>query len=536
VTATVSNHVEMRTTTTRATDRGTTNNAGATEAFDSFVKDARHAPSGERFGRKDQDTSKVAGTLSGDAVVDKTDGDKDGDAASGASERARGEGLVAILADMDRRLRSGVAEVQASDAAAQIKVGMPVAGQATNGAAGENQASIGSRPTQAQSGDDGLAAVLVDLDRRGHSDGARTRPVADNVKGERVVSDPFAAIGGRDGSNAVSRIAAAAGQAIGAHAASSADQPARARVDLVSQRTDFEPATGNAGLPTMVAGKPDGGTAANLRQLFATSDPRGTGTAEIDSDGELTVDGERLDATAGREPRDPRRARDDGRIAPEPKLRGDEAGTRTSAAAEMTMKTADAAPTGLGTTPVGRQVADAVTSSLPGASLATSDPAEAARLQMRAGGAALKTIQIQLQPEQLGKLDVTMRMIDGQLALHIVATEADTVLKIKDDAEGLRKLLGKAGFSVDEAAISIGVRDTAAPRAGSAGLQGQSTPDGQSASGQPGNSTARDGASGFGGNGGSPRGDARPDLPTAIAGNEEGGAQRRRELDPSVYL
>ncbi|MAP19288.1 MAG: hypothetical protein CL626_09780, partial [Aurantimonas sp.] len=187
-----------------------------------------------------------------------------------------------------------------------------------------------------------------------------------------------------------------------------------------------------------------------------------------------------------------------------------------------------------GATPtIGRQVADAVTTSLTGAPLPTGDTAEAARVQMRAGGAALKTIQIQLQPEQLGKLDVTMRLIDGKLAIHIVASEADTALRIKDDAEGLNKLLTKAGFSVDEAAISIGVRDAGAPRGGIANAQGQA--DGQASTGQSQNGAARDGAASFGGEGSARQGSGRPEQPMAASPAEETGA-RRRELDPSVYL
>ncbi|MBO0661245.1 flagellar hook-length control protein FliK [Jiella sp. MQZ9-1] len=107
----------------------------------------------------------------------------------------------------------------------------------------------------------------------------------------------------------------------------------------------------------------------------------------------------------------------------------------------------------------GRQVVDAVAAALaemgPGASSA--DPAS--RTRMRAGGAALKTIQIQLSPEQLGKVNVTLKLIEGNLAVHIETSEPETALRLKDDTEGLTTLLKSAGFNVDEASITLAATD-----------------------------------------------------------------------------
>lgn len=83
-------------------------------------------------------------------------------------------------------------------------------------------------------------------------------------------------------------------------------------------------------------------------------------------------------------------------------------------------------------------------------------------LRFTAGGAALKTLTIQLQPENLGVLDVSMRLIDGQLTLELAASEANTAKLLAEDQEGLRKLLQHAGFSMDEASITIVTRDPSA--------------------------------------------------------------------------
>ncbi|KQT66082.1 MULTISPECIES: flagellar hook-length control protein FliK [unclassified Aureimonas] len=109
-------------------------------------------------------------------------------------------------------------------------------------------------------------------------------------------------------------------------------------------------------------------------------------------------------------------------------------------------------------------------------------------LRMTAGGAALKTLTIQLQPENLGKLEVSMRLIDGRLTLELAASSAETAVALAHDRAGLKKLLEHAGFSMDEASISIVARDSTAAMArtsGSpdAGGQGQQAASGDGRSG-----------------------------------------------------
>ncbi len=98
-------------------------------------------------------------------------------------------------------------------------------------------------------------------------------------------------------------------------------------------------------------------------------------------------------------------------------------------------------------------------------SAAPADPAlrgaPGQNLRLRAGGAALKTLQIQLQPVQMGTIDVTMKLVNGQLQLHLVASEAATAMQLKDDKATLHSLLSKSGFDVDDAAITVAARDPA---------------------------------------------------------------------------
>lgn len=102
----------------------------------------------------------------------------------------------------------------------------------------------------------------------------------------------------------------------------------------------------------------------------------------------------------------------------------------------------------------------------PGAAFA---PDADGHLRLRAGGAALRTLTLQLQPEHLGTLEVSLRLRDGQLALEIGASRPETAAALAGDEAALRQLLEKAGFSLDDGAIAITVRDASAAPAARAG-------------------------------------------------------------------
>lgn len=185
------------------------------------------------------------------------------------------------------------------------------------------------------------------------------------------------------------------------------------------------------------------------------------------------------------------------------------------------------------------QVANAVATALVGMDQQANAPVGAERTRLRAGGAALKTIQIQLAPENLGKVNITLKLIGGNLAVHIEATEPETAHRLKDDSEGLKSLLKSAGFDVDEAIITLGSRDAAGVRA----AQQPGAPNDASASGQPRGEGSANGQPSSGdqqGQGGR-RDDGRSRQPQVdpISRSLDGAAEsrgRNMALDPSVYL
>lgn len=150
-------------------------------------------------------------------------------------------------------------------------------------------------------------------------------------------------------------------------------------------------------------------------------------------------------------------------------------------------------------------------------------------LRMRAGGAALKTLTIQLKPEHLGTLDVSMRLSEGRLTVELAASRADTAVLLSEDRGALRQLLERAGFSVDDAAITVVAKDIQpnATRAAdsSAGTGGGDGSGGGASSGQ----TFREGSESRGGEGG--RSPGREDA-RAPAGRDEAPARARS----STYL
>ncbi len=138
------------------------------------------------------------------------------------------------------------------------------------------------------------------------------------------------------------------------------------------------------------------------------------------------------------------------------------------------------------------------------------------RLRMNAGGAALKTLSIQLEPEALGRLDVSMRLVNGRLAVELAASEASTARAIAEDRQGLRKILEHAGFALDDAAITVVARDVA-----------------------PLGSTVADGATGSDrrDTSGDRAGDGRPGQQSQPDARERRDARDRQAADAgSVYL
>ncbi|WP_102958757.1 flagellar hook-length control protein FliK [Mangrovicella endophytica] len=117
----------------------------------------------------------------------------------------------------------------------------------------------------------------------------------------------------------------------------------------------------------------------------------------------------------------------------------------------------------------------------------------AGAFRLKAGGAAMKTMQIQLHPADLGTLDVSMRLVDGQLTVELAASEVGTAEKLSGDRDGLKSLLEKAGFTLDEAAITIVAREPSTFRTAN-GLQDGARQDPSGGSDGRGGSAQSDGS------------------------------------------
>lgn len=99
---------------------------------------------------------------------------------------------------------------------------------------------------------------------------------------------------------------------------------------------------------------------------------------------------------------------------------------------------------------------------------------------------ALKILNIQLQPADLGTVTVRMELKNAELSLHVEADRPETADLIRSDQDTLSKLLRSAGFAVDPASIRVGEGDrtVATQQSGQQGMQTnlQSSPQWQSGS------------------------------------------------------
>lgn len=209
--------------------------------------------------------------------------------------------------------------------------------------------------------------------------------------------------------------------------------------------------------------------------------------------------------------------------------RRDRRGEARAAAADMPSRVSDPQPTrtldvgaaalgGAGGLGLATQIADRMLEVLgePAARPASTSGQDAQEhLRMRAGGAALKTLTIQLKPEHLGTLDVSMRLSEGRLTVELAASRADTAVLLAEDRGALRQLLERAGFSVDDAAITVIAKDI-----------------------QPNATRAADGSasSGNGDNSGSGASSGQPNRDESPAQNNDRSARRQPDRETASGL
>src|SRR6185436_10075136 len=68
-----------------------------------------------------------------------------------------------------------------------------------------------------------------------------------------------------------------------------------------------------------------------------------------------------------------------------------------------------------------------------------------------------KSIQIQLHPDDLGKIKVAMHLRGDELRLQIEVTNKAVETLLLNDHQALKDLMGQAGYDIGDASISIAV-------------------------------------------------------------------------------
>jgi chemotaxis protein MotD len=86
--------------------------------------------------------------------------------------------------------------------------------------------------------------------------------------------------------------------------------------------------------------------------------------------------------------------------------------------------------------------------------VAAAQPAAAPSVPPAVPG-AVKVLHIQLQPVELGVLDVRMRMTDGGLEVQIEASRPETAALLKSDRDTLESVLRGAGHTLDMVTVSV---------------------------------------------------------------------------------
>lgn len=218
-------------------------------------------------------------------------------------------------------------------------------------------------------------------------------------------------------------------------------------------------AVGQRSPATAIAGEPSDETSLTLGERTALEG----GVAEAGAlDSRRPVDSARMRAPAAKAQfhLDDAAGRSSGSVRTTPLEAGSGLGSSFDAGAGL--------PT-LSTQVAGR-IVDAFSGVFSGGTAPTRSEASSheAQLRLRAGGAVLKTLTIQLQPEHLGTLNISMSLKDGQLTLEMAANRAETARLLSQDRGALRSILEKAGFSIDDAAIAIVSRDAPPIMAGQA--------------------------------------------------------------------
>ncbi len=197
--------------------------------------------------------------------------------------------------------------------------------------------------------------------------------------------------------------------------------------------------------------------------------------------------------------------------------RGEAAGASASAPSGAAAGSADgtAAETPEGTLSQGAAAGGAgqarAAAALIGSGTAVQPPAPPA---ITGAAGPVKVLQIHLQPSELGTLEVTMRLTDAGLEVHIDANRSETLALLKNDREALAQVLRGTGHSADSVTVTFADRSAAQGHG-----QGQASQDGSQSSGARADTQA-------GAQSGAQAG-AQPGTPREQGGRQDGGPSSR---------
>ncbi|PTW60160.1 flagellar hook-length control protein FliK [Breoghania corrubedonensis] len=157
----------------------------------------------------------------------------------------------------------------------------------------------------------------------------------------------------------------------------------------------------------------------------------------------------------------------------------------------------------------------------------------------QSSGPTVKILEIKLQPEELGTVRVTMRMVDDTLQVDVRSANPQTVELLQKDKHLLDRLLHSAGYKADHVSIQAMDGDRSPFQIGStanaqnnaqgsllAGGRGDGQPGGAASNGEGGRGTGSDGGG---------RGDGTAENGENTHGGEDRGYDRRAD-GGALYL
>lgn len=143
---------------------------------------------------------------------------------------------------------------------------------------------------------------------------------------------------------------------------------------------------------------------------------------------------------------------DPAKIAAKPTAEQSGVAVRTTASADVLPGTADA--------PVGRQVADAVAREM--------EELAPSRLSLTGstaqGGRTVKTMRLQLNPAELGTVNIRLQSVNGELRVTIQADSDQTSRMLHNDSDAIRSALRTAGIGGADVVVANNRNDSAQPQ------------------------------------------------------------------------